>query len=428
MRRLLRALLVLALPATLLVAASPVEAAEKLPTRCLPTDSRSPACHWVKAKVTHISDGDTIDVTEGGRTYRVRFTGLNTMEMTVYSSHRERRRGQCHAVEATNRLEDLINAAGGTVYLAAQNLKSMSGARYRRSVWTNINGVWRDLGLTQLQEGRALSAPNPDEWAHVEYNAVAQKAAAAGLRLYDADYCGSGPSQSASLSMWVNWDADGPDDANVNGEWAYIRNLGKTSVSLGGWWFRDTYLRRYTFPKSAVIRPGGAIMLHMGKGKDTATHFYWGVTKSVLKNLEPGHGQGEGGYLFDPQGDLRTWTFYPCAYKCVNLLAGKVDVKAHAKKPEYIDIRNVSKQSVNLRGTLLKTPPYGYHFLTSTVIPAGKTLRIYMQGSPKENKGLTRYWGHKDYMLNDGGDVVTLRTYTENRIDCHRWGNGAACW
>ena len=422
MRRLLRALLAAALPAVLLVSATPGEAEERLPSRCIPTDASSPACHWRKAQATFVADGDTIDVNEGGRTYRVRFTGLNAMEMSVYSKYRERRRGECQAVAATNRLEDLINEAGGVVYLAAQDLNSKSGFRYRRAVWTNINGVWRDLGLTQLQEGRALWAANADEWAHREYNWAAQAAAAAGRGLYSRTSCGTGPSQSAKLSMWVNWDADGPDDRNVNGEWVRIRNLGKTNVSIGGWWFRDSFGRRYTFPKAATVAAGKAIMLHIGKGTNTAARFHWGQSVSVFNNIDPARGLGEGGYLFDPQGDLRSWSIYPCVYRCASPLTGKVDVKARAKKPEYINIRNVSRQTVNLRGHVLKTPPYSYHFLTSTPVPAGKSLRVYLQGSPKRNTALTRYWGHRGYVLNDRSDVVTLRSYSEVRVDCHRWG------
>jgi endonuclease YncB( thermonuclease family) len=434
MRRLLRtvlgAALAVALPAGLLVAASPGSAGETLPTHCIPSDSKSPKCGWRKAKVTFVADGDTIDVTEGGKSYRVRFTDVNTMEMSVYSHTRSKRRGECHAVAATNRLEDLIAQAGWTVYLAAQNPKSMSGNRYRRSVWTKIGGTWRDLGLTQIREGRALWAPNPDEWAHKEYNYAAQYAAAHRVGIYDTDACGSGPSQTARLSMWVNWDASGgPDNSTrVNGEWAYIYNSGPGDLSLSGWWFRDTWVDRYKFPRGAKIPAGKGITLYMGKGRNTSTKFYWGRTSAVFNNVDSAHGQGEGGYLFDPQGDLRTWSIYPCVYRCASPARGKVSIKARAKKPEYIDIRNTGRTTINLRGHVLKTPPYIYPFMGSTPIAGGKTLRIYLQGSPKRNSTYTKFWGFGGYVLNDSSDVVSLRTFDDQRIACHRWGNGAPCW
>jgi endonuclease YncB( thermonuclease family) len=427
MRRALRALLVAVLPATLLVPAGTSEAVT-LPTYCIPGDSSSQRCSWSKGRVSFVADGDTIDVVVGTTTHRIRITGINAMEMSVYSKYRDRRRGDCHAVEATNRLEDLINAAGGVVYLAAQDLGSKSGSRLRRSVWTNVNGVWRDLALTLLKEGRALALSNPVEWAHVEYGYWQQRAARAGVNLWDRDSCGSGPVQTARLSMWVNWDADGSDGQNLNGEWVRLRNWASTDVSLSGWWLRDTNTsRNYYFPAGTKIPAGKWITLHVGSGTNTATRFYWGLTGALFDNVDRAHGQGDGGYLFDPDGDLRLWSMWPCRTSCTDALAGKVDVRAHPTTPEYIDIKNVSTAPINLRGHLLKNPPYSYHFLYSTPVAPGKTLRVYVAGSSSNNTTTTKYWGKSGFILNDGGDVVSLRSYTDIVIDCHRWGSGPAC-
>src|SRR5215217_5895824 len=69
-----------------------------------------PTCHYWYGKVTFIADGDTIDVRVSGETKRVRVTGLNAMEMTRYSKYPSRRRGACHAVAATARMEQLLRA------------------------------------------------------------------------------------------------------------------------------------------------------------------------------------------------------------------------------------------------------------------------------------------------------------------------------
>ncbi len=429
MQRLVHALLAaLVLPAASLVAA-PVKAAEVLPTHCIPGDSTSPICHWRKAKVTFFPDGDTIEVVEGGTSYRVRVIGINTMEMTVYSRYRERREGWCHAVEATNRLEDLIAEAGNEVYLAAQDPDSMSGSRYRRSVWTHVDGVWRDLASVLLQEGHALWMPSRQEWAHREYGRQVQQAAKAGRQLWQRDYCGAGPVQDARISMWVNWDADGIDNENLNGEWVHLRNRGTQDISIAGWTFRQSLHSRgvFVFPEGTMIRAGKAVTLHVGSGINSATRFYWDQPVSVFNNVDRRYGQGEGGFLLDPHGDLRAWSFWPCRFRCDDPLVGKVDVRASATSPEYIRVKNVSAKSVNLRGHLLRARPYSYHFLRSTRLAPGESLRLYVMGSPQRNTATTKYWNKSGYMLNDRADTVSLRSYTDIVVDCHRWGDAEAC-
>src|SRR3954453_23605103 len=67
-----------------------------------------PRCHFWQAKISRYEDGDTIAVHINGikGEKNVRFIGIQAMEQTVYSSnHPERRRGECHALEATARQE-----------------------------------------------------------------------------------------------------------------------------------------------------------------------------------------------------------------------------------------------------------------------------------------------------------------------------------
>ena len=111
--------------------------------------------------------------------------------------------------------------------------------------------------------------------------------------------------------MTVNPDADGNDGQNINGEWVRIRNTGTRAVSLHRWWFRDSDLRRYTFPASAVVPAGGSVTLHMGHGSDTRDTFYWGPRQPPLDNPSgDDRAMGDGGYLFDPRGNLRHWVIY----------------------------------------------------------------------------------------------------------------------
>ena len=280
---------------------------------CLPG---GPLCTFWTGKVTFVADGDTIDVDIAGdgtrRSRRVRLTGFNAMELNTYSHTASKRRGDCHGVAATNRLEQLLRGGRMRVRLAAQDPRSMTGGRLRRQVSARLGGTWVDVGRTMVAEGHALWMPNGVEWAwNRDYADLSRQAAAAGLRLWDTRACGSGPSPDAALSLHVNYDARYNDRFNVNGEWAGVRNDSSAAVPLGGWWFRDSALRRYTFQAGAVVPAGGSVTLHMGYGPDTADELHWGLDSPPFEN--PSHdarATGDGGYLFDPRGNLRVWEIY----------------------------------------------------------------------------------------------------------------------
>ena len=202
---------------------------------CLPGGSPDGAlCTFWTGKVTFVADGDTIDVDIAGdgskRARRVRLTGINAMELTRYSHTASKRRGDCHGVEATARLEQLLKRARWRVRLAAQDPASTTGGRLRRQVSARLNGRWVDVGRALLAEGHALWLPN-----------------------------GHGP--AAQLSMEVQYDPRGNERLDVNGEYAEIHNDSDHDVALGGWWFRDSALRRYTFPQDATVPAGQTLRL-----------------------------------------------------------------------------------------------------------------------------------------------------------------------
>jgi hypothetical protein len=173
-------------------------------------------------------------------------------------------------------------------------------------VSVRIHGRWVDVNRALVAEGLALWLPNNVEnsWSPT-YRRLSEQARAAGKQLWNPAGCGTGPSPGAGLTMELNWDADGNDGANVNGEWARIHNPSPAPVSLHRWRFRDSALRHYTFPASAVIPSGGSILLRMGKGADGGGEFHWGLSTPPFEN------NGDGAYLFDPRGNVRASVIYP---------------------------------------------------------------------------------------------------------------------
>ena len=442
MRRPLLALLAtLASLLPLLAAAPGAQAATRGP--CI-AGAAGPTCHFWTGKVTFIADGDTIrvDLDDDGTSAEqtIRFTGINAMELTRYSKYPARRRGACMGLEATAFIERYIRQSRGIVRLSAQHPGSHSNKRLRRSVEVRVGGAWRDLSRLEMEAGLALWLPNGDEWAHNrEYNELAEQAAAAHRGLYDPAACAGGPSPDAQLAVDVNWDADGPDQKNRNGEWVDIRNTGTTDVPLAGWWLRDSWLRisrdhipGYIFPSYAVVPAGGSVRLYAGCGDDspaTPGRFHWCQPDSVFENAD-GKGVGDGGYLFDPRGNLRASMIYPCRVACSSALSGKVRIDVHPTTPESIAITNVSGEAIDLAGSLLKlhltglrsTFIWGYPFGAGSVLQPGETLRVIPDGAPENSTRLERFLGRGPYILTDGGNVVSLRTANDFVIACQGWG------
>jgi endonuclease YncB( thermonuclease family) len=401
---------------------------------------KRPRCTFTNARVTFVADGDTIRATVGGREKTIRFTGINAMELRRYSSTPSKRRGACHAVAATNLVDRYIKHSHRRVRLAAQHAGSHSNKRLRRSVWVKAGGRWRDLARIEMQAGLALWLPNGPEFAHNrEYHELAEQAAAAQRGVFDPDGCGAGPDQDLPVTVTVNWDADGNDRSNLNGEWADIHNAGARPLSLRGWWFRDSWLTYgrhhrpgYAFPDNATVPAGGTVRVHMGCGSNTASDLHWCQHRDVFENVTSDRRQmGDGGYLFDLEGDLRAAMTYPCIVACSDPLKGKVRLNVQPRSPESIAIVNTSGAPIDLAGHTVKLHlighrdafVFGYPFGPGSTVGPGQAMTILPDGSPNRDTALVRHLGRGPHVLTDGGNAVDLRTMTDLLTDCADWGN-----
>jgi micrococcal nuclease len=364
--------------------AGPAAASDRL-VPCIP-GAEKPLCHVWRGKVKPVDDGDTINVKIAGdgikQRVKVRLTGIQAMELTSYS-RKYGRAGECHSVEATKRLQSLIRGAGRRVRLTALHEDSATGRRHRlrRHVAIRNRGHWVDLGALMLREGHALWFPNRREWAwNRRYSELAAEAAAAGIGIWDTDSCGVGPAPLSTLSLKVKWDGPGTERPGFTREWARITNEDSVNaVSLRGWWFRDSHLRRYRFPRAASIPPGGSIKLSMGVGRDSGSSFHWGKRAAVFENVVGGRRSvGDGGYLFDPQGDLRAWAQYPCRVGCHEPLRGRTTIRGY-RNEQLVVIRNTSSETISLSGYDLESSPFFYEFGRSDVLAPGKAVAVWTE-------------------------------------------------
>ena len=419
----------LAVPAALaacLVAAPAVAAATH--GACLP-GLPGPECQVWTGKVRSVGDGDTITVAVNGdgrkAARRIRFTGVQAMEQTNYSvSHR---RGACHAVEATELVERLIKRSKGRVRLAAEDPRSTAQHRLVRTVAVRRGGRWQDLGSILMRKGLALWWPGWAESApNARYSALLQHAIAARQGLFDRDACGRGPAAASPLALLVNWDGDGWQDYDPAGEWVKIRNLDPViRVSLAGWYLRDAGLRQYTFPRHAAIPPGGAVTLSVGWDGDGVSVFAWGLPGPIFTDVShDGRALGDGAYLFDPRGNVRAATVYPCRAACTEPLQGAVAIAVEPDgRDEHVAFTNVGAAPIDLGDHVLRAYPRSYHCEPGTLLQPGEMLRLRPADDPSADTALEKGWGFPRAFLRDEGGVVRLLSYADVAVACAAWGD-----
>jgi len=289
---------------------------------CMPGQAQ-PTCYAEDAQLDFVDDGDTIDVRiPGAGNHRIRFTGVNATEQSVYNSNLARQQGECHALNANYLTTSLIRRSHDQVRLVYQNKLTRAGNRFVKDIQVFIRGSWHDLNGLLVSRGDALFLPNSNEYAwNREYMYLMQQAAARRIGLFDPTFCGYGPDQDIPIQVTVHWNAKGNDTVNVNGEYVRVYNRGLRPLSLNGWWVRDSATKRFHFPTGVTIQPGDHATVHVGRGTDSFDTFYWGVHYPLFNNINNAKQIGDGAYLFDPQGDLRAWQIYPCRIQagCTNL-------------------------------------------------------------------------------------------------------------
>jgi endonuclease YncB( thermonuclease family) len=424
--RVLLSRLLLPLLALVVLAATAATASAAQHGPCIAGTTGGPTCTIWTGKVLYVDDGDTVHVKVGSRAEHVRITGIQAMELTNYTARA--RAGQCHGVEAADRLDQLVAMAHGQVRLAAQDHTSESRHRPLRSVAVKRNGRWVDVGRTLLREGLVLWMPNRVEWAwNPQYAIYVEQAQAAHLGLWNTVACGDGPDQAAPIKLWVNWKSDSSDAGDPDGEWVRIRNLDTVNpLSLGGWWLRDSGLREYRFPANTTIAPGALVTLYVGGGFDDESNLYWGLETPVFDNVDRDFQMGDGAYLFDPQGDMRAWMTYPCRTTCADPNANAFELVVKPRGTEWIGVRNVSSTPVGLEGYRLTAHGHVYAFNADSVIQPGELLKVYTERDQDRDRPLIKGWSQFNPILPNGQGTARLSTFTDSVLACIAWGD-ASC-
>jgi endonuclease YncB( thermonuclease family) len=433
---------------------------------------------WESGVISGISDGDTVlvDVTSAAdaaflapadpalRSYcaerlnadgtmppdgtlddcRVRLIGIQAPEKAGASGGSALE--QCRAGAATAALAAVL-PIGTPVQLRSLNVHSIeqdySGGRLARTVYRqDAGGGWVDAGRAVLAGGHAMWFPHSlgdrekPEYAHnLEYRRLVDGAAAAGLGLWSAGYCGT--SAPARVRTWVVSDPIG-DDAGA--EHVVVLNDSDAPLDVGGWTVRDSSLTTLTLPAGLVIAPHDHIRIFTGSGAPgtpTPRDLHLGGPSQMFANYSPaaGYFYGDGVYVYDAQpgyayGNLRAWFHYPCdPAACTDPLVGRVRIGVVSYDPpgtdtadgEYVEVVNATSAPVSLGGYALTRQGSQFPFPAGTVLAGGAVLRVSMGVGVDD--ATTLHLGRTSSLLSNAGDQVAIANLDHAPVDCRAWGS-----
>jgi hypothetical protein len=143
---------------------------------------------------------------------------------------------------------------------------------------------------------------------------------------------------------------------------------------------------------------------------------------------------GEGAYLQDRLGNIRSSTTYPCVVTAVSrcrdpltrdLAWGHVEYapgqeKAHPNR-EYVTIRNVSSRTVDLSYRVLVHGGWVRTLMRGTILKPGDELRVF--AGKGRNTPLAQHFDSPTALLGNAGGDVVLRTPNYVQTMCVDWGN-----
>ena len=226
--------------------------------------------------VSKVIDGDTIELKNN---MRIRLIGINTPEKDMYFYE-----------ESKAFMEILVS--GKQVKLQRDITDKDMYGRYLRYVY--LPDIF--VNLEMIKSGFANAYTYPPDVKYTDIFIEAQRYARESLSgLWQKSF-------SEELEVVLNYNAEGPDTENLNGEWASIRNSGPQILSLGGWTLKDAGTNIYRFG-NYDLAPGNTVFLYTGPGKDTEEKLYWNSSTPIWNNehdtLYIRNSEGLLVYLFD---------------------------------------------------------------------------------------------------------------------------------
>jgi hypothetical protein len=211
------------------------------------------------------------------------------------------------------------------------------------------------------------------------------------------------------------------------------------TANLSHWHLRDSSHvddPAYIFPKHTTLKPHQVLKLHSGKGHSsvkTRNFYNWGEGKARWDGGGP-DGMGEGAYLEDRLGNIRSSDTYPCVVTAVSsckdpltqdLAWGQVEYApgqelTHPNR-EYVTIHNISSHTVDLSYRVVAHGGWVRTLMAGTILKPGDELKVYV--GKGRNTPLAQHFGDPTALFGNAGGDVLLRTPDYVQTMCVDWGN-----
>ncbi len=185
-----------------------------------------------------------------------------------------------------------------------------------------------------------------------------------------------------------------------------------------------------------MLKGGGYLTVRVGRGTASSTTFFWGSSTPVFGNISSPQVEGDlgdGAYLFDPQGGIRSQITYPCVLSCADPAAGKIALAPVIYDPAGDDASNPHGEIITIAAVgspvdlTRKVLVLGGHVVElpiGTVLQPGERLQV--RSGRGTSSRLVRYWQSDGPLLGNAGGSVRLRNSEGTLLTCRAWGS-ASC-
>jgi micrococcal nuclease len=252
----------------------------------------SPADSGVRATVTDVVDGDTVEVRfSNGSRDTVRLLGVDTPEVYV-PNEPEEFEGVPNTAAGAACLEDAGERASAyaearladrTVRVVFDETAERRGYYGRLLAYVRVDGESFNYALVATGRARVYESTFTER---ERYEAAEERAREARRGLWS---CATlAPARNSSESplavVTVHPDAAGREYENLNDEYVVFRNAGERTLNLSGWTVVDAAGATYAVPAGTALAPGEELTLRTGSGVDDEHALYWGRDRPVWNN------------------------------------------------------------------------------------------------------------------------------------------------
>jgi endonuclease YncB( thermonuclease family) len=198
--------------------------------------------------------------------------------------------------------------------------------------------------------------------------------------------------------------------ATLNDEYVDVTNTGSADQDVSGWTLENGDGDTYSFPSGFTLAAGSTVRVHTGSGTDSGSDLYWGASMFRWDN------DSDTASIYDDADSLVRDT----SWALDDVIIPTVSADGATLNDEYVDIKNVSGDSVDVTGWSLEDAVgTTYTFPSGFSLADGATVRVHTGSGTDSSTDL--YWGRGSAVWNNSGDTANLYDGAGNLVQVHEY-------